>query len=57
MSDPAFPFAPGFRAEPWWWEAAGPPARANALPDRAAVAIVGGGYAGLSAAWRRSPSR
>jgi glycine/D-amino acid oxidase-like deaminating enzyme len=43
-------FAPAFKARPWWWEAAEPPDRDNALPDRTAVAIVGGGYAGLSAA-------
>ncbi|GIX09844.1 FAD-binding oxidoreductase [Elioraea sp.] len=44
-------FAPGFRAKPWWWEAAepaaGPPV---ALPGEAEVAIIGGGYTGLSAA-------
>jgi glycine/D-amino acid oxidase-like deaminating enzyme len=43
-------FAPGFKPRPWWWEAAEPPDRDTALPDRASVAIVGGGYAGLSAA-------
>ncbi len=43
-------FAPGFQQRPWWWEAAEPPEREGALPDRAEVAIVGGGYAGLSAA-------
>jgi len=44
------PFAPGFQSRPWWWEAAEPPGRDTPLPDRAAIAIVGGGYAGLSAA-------
>jgi glycine/D-amino acid oxidase-like deaminating enzyme len=44
------PFAPGFQEKPWWWEAAEPPDRDTPLPDRARVAIVGGGYAGLSAA-------
>ena len=43
-------FAPGFKARPWWWEAAEPAARDTVLPDRAGVAVVGGGYAGLSAA-------
>ncbi len=43
-------FAPGFKARPWWWEAAEPPERGTALPDQAQIAIVGGGYAGLSAA-------
>ena len=43
-------FAPGFKARPWWWEAAEPQDRGATLPDRVSVAIVGGGYAGLSAA-------
>ena len=43
-------FAPGFQVKPWWWEAAEPPDRDTPLPARAEVAIVGGGYAGLSAA-------
>jgi glycine/D-amino acid oxidase-like deaminating enzyme len=43
-------FAPGFAALPYWWEAAEPLQRETPLPDRAEVAIVGGGYAGLSAA-------
>jgi glycine/D-amino acid oxidase-like deaminating enzyme len=43
-------FAPGFKLSPWWWEAAEPPQRANPLPDHAAIAVIGGGYAGLSAA-------
>ncbi|MEN0073914.1 MAG: FAD-binding oxidoreductase [Paracraurococcus sp.] len=42
--------APGFKTSPWWWEAAEPPQRDNTLPDRAPVVVVGGGYAGLSAA-------
>jgi len=48
MSHPIL--AEGFRTTPWWWEAAEPPCRPAALPERAEVAIVGGGYAGLSAA-------
>jgi glycine/D-amino acid oxidase-like deaminating enzyme len=44
------PFAETFQARPWWWEAAEPPERATPLPDRAQVVVVGGGYAGLSAA-------
>ncbi len=44
------PRAPGFKESPYWWEAAEPPARAATLPERTEVAIVGGGYAGLSAA-------
>ena len=43
-------FAPGFKSRPWWWEAAEPPDRDNALPRHTRVAVVGGGYAGLSAA-------
>jgi glycine/D-amino acid oxidase-like deaminating enzyme len=50
MSIPSHLRAPGFQARPYWWDAAEPPKREAALPDRAAVAIVGGGYAGLSAA-------
>jgi len=51
MSPPLDPrLAPGFTTRPWWWEAAEPEPRDTALPDRVAVAIVGGGYAGLSAA-------
>lgn len=48
MSHPLF--AQGFKTTPWWWEAAEPAPRPAELPDHAAVAIVGGGYAGLSAA-------
>ncbi|WP_135467209.1 NAD(P)/FAD-dependent oxidoreductase [Crenalkalicoccus roseus] len=48
MSHPLF--APDFKARPWWWEAAEPPDRDAPLPDRTGVAVVGGGYAGLSAA-------
>jgi glycine/D-amino acid oxidase-like deaminating enzyme len=43
-------FAPDFRAAPYWWDAAEPAERETALPAEAEVAIVGGGYAGLSAA-------
>jgi len=50
MTDMQSLFAPGFKASPYWWEAAEPVARGGSLPDRAGVAIVGGGYAGLSAA-------
>jgi len=50
MPVPAPIFAEGFKASPWWWEAAEPPDRDNPLPDRVGVAVVGGGYAGLSAA-------
>jgi glycine/D-amino acid oxidase-like deaminating enzyme len=50
MTETPFPFAAGFQVKPWWWEAAEPPDRDTPLPDQAGVAIVGGGYAGLSAA-------
>jgi len=43
-------FATDFKPRPWWWEAAEPPQRDNALPAEAEVLVVGGGYAGLSAA-------
>ena len=40
-----------FKPEPYWWEAYRPAVgELTDLPRRAAVAIVGGGYAGLSAA-------
>ncbi|MGH7062246.1 MAG: NAD(P)/FAD-dependent oxidoreductase, partial [Stellaceae bacterium] len=40
-----------FKPEPYWWEAYRPVAGDLAeVPARAAVAVVGGGYAGLSAA-------
>ncbi|MDB5368694.1 MAG: hypothetical protein JWP20_252 [Roseomonas sp.] len=50
MTLPSSLRAPGFVARPYWWDAAEPPKRDSGLPARAAVAIVGGGYAGLSAA-------
>ena len=42
--------APDFRDTPFWWDAAEPAARGGSLPSHAAVAVVGGGCAGLSAA-------
>jgi glycine/D-amino acid oxidase-like deaminating enzyme len=44
-------FAPDFTATPYWWEAARPTAEGGSpLPATADVAVVGSGYAGLSAA-------
>ena len=44
-------FTADARFEPWWWEAAPRPAgEAAMLPSRADVAIVGGGFTGVSAA-------
>ena len=44
-------FAPGFKAEPYWWDAAPrPEPRESALPKDVDVAVVGSGYTGLSAA-------
>lgn len=44
-------FADGFKEKPYWWEAAAPTAEGTQpLPEDTDVAIVGGGYAGLSAA-------
>jgi len=42
--------AADFRAAPYWWDAAEPAERDTAPPAEAEIAIVGGGYAGLSAA-------
>ena len=40
-----------FTTDPWWWEAARPPAVGDdPLPRKADVAVVGAGYTGLSAA-------
>jgi glycine/D-amino acid oxidase-like deaminating enzyme len=50
MTLPPALLAPGFVAKPYWWDAAEPPKRDTALPGHAAVVVVGGGYAGLSAA-------
>src|SRR5690606_1629480 len=50
MTLPSSLKAPGFVTRPYWWDAAEPPQRDNVLPAHSAVAIVGGGYAGLSAA-------
>ena len=44
-------FHPDFQAKPYWWEAYQPTAQDPVeIPARARVAIVGGGYAGLSTA-------
>jgi gamma-glutamylputrescine oxidase len=42
-------FAPDFRAEPFWWEAARPFESQAELPERTDVVIVGSGFCGLSA--------
>jgi glycine/D-amino acid oxidase-like deaminating enzyme len=44
-------YAPGFKEMPYWWEAAPPEAGgSHPLPETTDVAVVGGGYAGLSVA-------
>lgn len=44
-------FAPGFKQEPYWWEAAPRPRlEPEALPEKVDVAVVGSGFTGLSAA-------
>src|SRR5215472_11598656 len=43
-------FAADFAPLPYWWEAWRPTEEPRELPRTARVAIVGGGYAGLSAA-------
>jgi glycine/D-amino acid oxidase-like deaminating enzyme len=44
-------FAPGFKTSPWWWEWAPlePPAT-DPPPAAVDIAVIGGGFAGLSAA-------
>jgi gamma-glutamylputrescine oxidase len=43
--------APDFSAEPFWWRDAPPdPADREPVPERVDVAVIGGGYCGLSAA-------
>jgi glycine/D-amino acid oxidase-like deaminating enzyme len=43
--------APGFKEDPYWWEAAPRPKLApEALPEKVDVAVVGSGFTGLSAA-------
>ncbi len=44
-------FAPGFKTDPYWWDAAPrPKIEATPLPAEADVVIVGSGYTGTSAA-------
>jgi glycine/D-amino acid oxidase-like deaminating enzyme len=42
--------APGFVERPFWWDAALPSRRSEAIPAEADVAIIGGGITGLSTA-------
>ncbi len=41
---------PDFQIRPYWWDEAPPQPAGDAPPDEVDMAIVGGGYAGLSAA-------
>jgi glycine/D-amino acid oxidase-like deaminating enzyme len=41
---------PDFKPTPYWWEGLPPPAERATLPNRADVAVIGGGFTGLSAA-------
>src|SRR5690606_15286705 len=44
-------FAPDFKEQPWWWDAAPLPALPAAAADATTdVAVVGSGFTGLSAA-------
>lgn len=40
----------GFKPAPYWWEGLPPPAERAQPPGRADVAVIGGGFTGLSAA-------
>lgn len=44
------PVTADFRTEPYWWQAGAPVRTRASLPDSVDAAVVGGGYAGLSAA-------
>ncbi len=45
------PFAPGFKARPYWWDDVPPPdIPVTDLPQKADVVVVGSGYTGLNAA-------
>ena len=43
-------FTDDFKGDPFWWEASPPRVIQNQLPEDADVVVIGGGYAGLSAA-------
>lgn len=43
-------FAEGFKAQPYWWDAAEPETDLDPLPARADAVVIGSGYAGLNAA-------
>ncbi len=43
-------FAEGFKAQPYWWDAAEPETDLDLLPARADAVVIGSGYAGLNAA-------
>jgi gamma-glutamylputrescine oxidase len=45
-------FAPDFKSEPVWWEAARPFDHADALPEKVDLVVVGSGFCGLSAGIR-----
>jgi glycine/D-amino acid oxidase-like deaminating enzyme len=48
----ATPLTPDYEARPWWWDEVELPQPAPApLPAVVDIAVVGGGYTGLAAAW------
>ena len=49
-SSQRFPFAGESKFTPYWWEAARPAEIRAEVPEETEVAIIGGGYTGLSAA-------
>ncbi|REG51757.1 glycine/D-amino acid oxidase-like deaminating enzyme [Paraburkholderia sp. BL6669N2] len=50
MRPDALLFHDDFKLAPYWWDAAPPETAREPLPERVDLAIVGGGYCGLSAA-------
>jgi glycine/D-amino acid oxidase-like deaminating enzyme len=53
--DRAVPLTPEYQSRPYWWDGVDMPEHGTApLPATVDVAVVGGGYTGLAAAWEIS---